>query len=272
MSNPVTVVTSFNLDGYNLYGKEFLSTFDSMWPQTVDLEIYTSPDVPRIKLDRHNVNQVDYNLDDHKALFEFMEDWNGRVVRDGITANGILPNGNYAMKYDAIKFAWKTFAIIYATYQHIDREFFWLDADTITHSPISTHNIQEWMGHDPNVYTRYLGRSQNPKPMYSECGFVYYNARSPIHQGFMYEWERMYVEGHVFDLPEWHDSFVYDYLVNKLLQADEHASWTAHMKNASTHPFIQIFGNWMDHRKGPRKHSRSGKHELVVGNNAEYWK
>ena len=36
-----TVVTTFNAEGYNSYGRRMIDTFLQTWPQQVDLVVYT---------------------------------------------------------------------------------------------------------------------------------------------------------------------------------------------------------------------------------------
>lgn len=272
----IKVISSFNQDGYNLYGREFIKSFVKNWPKEVDLHLFVGDDITHdtIKeiLDISNKIQID------PLSFHQLSDFIRRSTRVWITQAGrkcdargrIYTNDEvkYSIKYDAVKFAYKTFAIINGTKTTDYDVVLWLDADTITHSQITMDTLKSWL--DLDVYTRYLGREQNPKPQYPECGFVQYNVKHPIHKEFMSTWLSYYVNDRVYELDEWHDSWVYDHIRRDLNVPSR--SWTEHMPNATTHPFVQVFGKWMDHKKGPRKHSRTQTHELIEAPKNDYWK
>jgi hypothetical protein len=268
----IEIVTSFNKDGYIKYGKEFLRTFDQFWPKDIKLTLHISNDGADFLEGTDDLRRVDevWFLDDNEELATFKKTYAEAQF------HGMTSPKDYTIRYDAVKFSNKSFAILDSLKATDSDIVFWLDADTITHSPVTHDDIKIWIGDqlhgDEQVYTRYLGREQNPKPLYSECGFVMYRPGHQKHNLFVNAWRNHYTSGSIFTLSEWHDSFVYDSVRKVVLTPDEYKSWTSGMDNATTHPFIQVFGPWMDHRKGPRKETRSGAHELRVPLQQEYWK
>jgi hypothetical protein len=126
----------------------------------------------------------------------------------------------------------------------------------------------------------YLGR----KGKYSECGLYSINLRSPNVLAFLKEFQRMYDEAErgIFQLDEWHDSFVFDAARKKFPQMKQ-LDWAANlhdlrpqpgMSNGEGHPLINSeWGAWLDHLKGGRKKlGRSKREDLKVQRPEAYWK
>jgi hypothetical protein len=126
----------------------------------------------------------------------------------------------------------------------------------------------------------YLGR----RGKYSECGLYAMNLRSPNIQLFLKEFQRVYdqAEQGIFQLAEWHDSFVFDAVRVKFPQMRQ-LDWAAHlhdlrpapgMTSGEGHPLINSqWGAWLDHLKGGRKKlGRSKPEDLKVQRTEAYWR
>ena len=61
-----------------------------------------------------------------------------------------------------------------------------------------------------DCYMSYLGRShiKTKNLNYSECGFLIFNTEHKLHQTFWVEMMSMYEKGKLFELEEWHDSYI----------------------------------------------------------------
>ena len=125
----------------------------------------------------------------------------------------------------------------------------------------------------------YLGR----KGKYSECGLYSMNLRSANVQAFLKEFQRFYdqAEQGIFQLAEWHDSFVFDAVRVKFPQMRQ-LDWAAHLHDirprlgssqGEGHPLINSeWGAWLDHLKGGRKKlGRSKPEDLKVPRTETYW-
>jgi hypothetical protein len=99
---------------------------------------------------------------------------------------------------------------------------------------------------------------------------------------FLDELERAYedAEHGIFKLDEWHDSFVFGTILNRMKQHYPNVlDYTAEIevKGAKTggggHPLINCeLGRWIDHLKGDRKHDgRSKTKDMVVKREEGYW-
>jgi hypothetical protein len=99
------------------------------------------------------------------------------------------------------------------------------------------------------------------------------NLHSPATQLFLQKFQLMYdhaVEG-IFDLAEWHDSFVFD-AVRQKVKLNE-LDWSSHLITGEGHPLINsAWGAYLDHLKGDRKTlGKSKPKDLKVIRQESYW-
>jgi hypothetical protein len=126
---------------------------------------------------------------------------------------------------------------------------YWIDADSLTFDDV-THDLLERVL-PGGFYTDYLGRN-NTHP---ECGFMGFDLDHAYNREFMEFWRQLYDEDLVFDLPEWHDSYVYD-MTRKAYQAKGliTAFDVRDDRDNDHHPFVNSpLGEAMDHLIGPRR-------------------
>lgn len=174
--------------------------------------------------------------------------------------------GPYNYRMDAIRFAHKTAAVIDAAERSEAEYLIWVDADTVTHSDVTTAFLSTLTPARSETIA-WLYRTKN----YPECGFYILNLTCPDTRVLLREWKALYTSGRLFLLPEWHDSYVLQELVRALKCSWRSISGGA---EATGHPFINgPLGAVMDHMKGPRKHAgRSKRQDLKVVRQEAYWK
>ena len=135
----------------------------------------------------------------------------------------------------------------------------WLDADIKTVKPISEEFLLQLT--DKQKYMSYLGRSHVKKEnvRYSENGFTIFNTTHSLHSVFWEKLDEMYTGGKLFELTEWHDSFVFD-VVRKSLELEKNckniniSDFGIKDVGNESHVFVaSVLGEYMDHKKGPRK-------------------
>lgn len=163
-------------------------------------------------------------------------------------------------RFQAKKFSYKVFCILDSA--KVGGKLIWIDADTVAFRRIPQVFLESLL--PKGKWIAYLGRER----MHSECGFVIYDCDKL--GAFFDAWRGLYVTGELFKLAEWHDSFVFDYLREKMKIPSENISGpgkTAH------HPFINSpLGKYLDHMKGARKHKgRSPRSDLVWKRPEEHW-
>ena len=231
----VKIVTSMSRTGYEKYGRRFLETAHH-WPFPVTV----------------------YSEDDLECPH--------RVFEDPVHmkfAQGTDESNDY--RFQAKRFSYKVFAILDAAQRLMrssDRLLVWIDADTVAFRDIPAKFLHDLLPKDK--WIAYLGRER----MHSECGFVIYDC-GKLH-AFFEAWRNLYATNEIYLLKEWHDSFVFDHLRQKMKIPCENISGpgkTAH------HPFINSpLGKYIDHLKGARKdRGRSSRSDLVWKRPEAHW-
>lgn len=229
------VCTSFNDEGYNLYGKPFLESYFKHW--SVPLHVFYEGTKP---VER---GPVYHDLLADRDLQKFLSEY-GKNPR----ANGVVgkKDGKLVVDYrfQAIKFAKKVFAVTSPCRPDVDW-WIWLDADTITTDTVDEQFLEEVC--PEGFAASYLGRKEWP---HSECGWVAYSKR--YEDGFLKRFREVYTSGVVFSFMEWHDSFIFD-AVRKEYEARGH--WFYNLSpNAKgldawgASPLSEV----MTHNKGPQ--------------------
>lgn len=273
-----TVVTTFHKEGYDKYGKRMIETFIKNWPIDVKLFVYTE----NCTIDESAPNLIVKDLhQSSKDLVKFKETWknvpkaNGDVTADPIRSK--RKDAGKGFKWHAIRFAHKVYSIFDCARQCNTDILIWMDADTICHSHITVDNLKKMIPGDKDLC--FLGR----KGKYSECGLYSLNLRSENTIIFLNEFQKMYdnAEQGIFQLDEWHDSFVFDAVRKKITNLRQ-LDWAAHLHDlrpkpgnstGEGHPLINSqWGAWLDHLKGSRKNlGRSKREDLKVPRAEPYW-
>lgn len=266
----LAVVTTFHEKGLITYGQRMINTFCTNWPKEVTLYIYPEKCVPQIT-DKDRVVSID--LDTVSELTAFKNKWknipkaNGDVSADPIRSK--RKDSGKGFKWDAVRFAHKVYAIFDCAARTDADILVWMDADTVCHSPITIEALLALCS--TSVDLAYLGREGK----YSECGLYAMNLKSPIVLEFLKEFKRFYdqAESGIFQLEEWHDSFVFDAVRHKFPTMKQ-LNWSAGIIKGEGHPLINsAWGAYLDHLKGNRKSSgRSLDKDLTVKRTEAYWK
>jgi hypothetical protein len=213
-------------------------------------------------------------------LTAFKDKW-----KDEPKANGICPfpekrprDHHKKFKWDAVRFANK----VYAVFEGVKKEAdwcVWIDADTYVHSAWSHDELSELLPDDK--WITYVGRGKGSQT-WPECGFYGLNLNNPTANTFLEIFQSHYVyanEG-IFKLDEWHDSYIFGVILNKLLEINSNVldySKDMYLKEAKTggggHPLINTkLGKWIDHMKGDRKQlGKSKASDIVVSRKEDYW-
>lgn len=275
----ITVVTTFHKEGLDLYAQRFLDSFAERVDKEIKMIVYAencdpvNPDPEQITI-----------LDSHTALpklSKFKDRW-----RNVPKANGVCPfpkrrprDYHKKFKWDAVRFANKVYAVVDACNQSKDW-CVWMDADMYVHSDWSHEQFANLL---PNTaWLTYVGRGK-ASATWPECGFYGMNLNHPGCSLFLKEFESMYedAENGIFKLEEWHDSYVFGHILNKLKKqypaVRDYTEGTI-LQTAKTggggHPLINTeLGAYIDHLKGDRKRLKKSKlTDISVNRNEEYWR
>jgi hypothetical protein len=268
-SMKISVVTTFHQAGLKQYGQRMIDTFCSNWPKEITLHLYPEGCNPRVP-DHSQITLTD--LESVKELAAFKQRWkdipkaNGDVTNDPIRSK--RKDSGKGFKWNAVRFAHKVYAIFDCARTTDADILFWMDADTVCHSPITLDVVKRLA--PENIDLGYLGREGK----YSECGLYSMNLRSEMMQNFLREFQRLYdqAEGGIFLLDEWHDSFVFD-AVRKKFPYLKQLNWSEGIIRGEGHPLINSeWGAYLDHLKGDRKDlGRSKVDDLKVKRLESYW-
>ena len=263
------VVTSCSAAGWEKYGRRFARTFCEHWPRDIVLQVHTED--MRAVVEGGQPFRV-YDLlwrNGYRSYFERHANnprAHGRAQERGQLwpAKALATGQNW--RYDAFRFAHKVFAIQQAASVQQTGRLLWIDADCVTFAPVPA-NLPERMLPD-GVALSYLDRGEYP----SECGFVGYNLDHPATMPFINEFAELYLSDRVFvEVPEWHDSYVFDWLRKRMSVPAHHIPYAVGQRR---HPFVNSeLGRYLDHMKGPRKESgRTPSVEVVTHQDVPYWR
>src|SRR6056300_1455568 len=274
----ITVVTTFHQPGLEKYGQRFLDSFAERVDKRIKLLVYAE-DCSPVNLDASQITVFDAK-EELPKLNAFKERW-----RNDPKANGIPPaeikarrprDWNKEFKWDAIRFANKTYAVFDACERSKDW-CVWMDADTFVHSDWSYEDFAKLLLN--NTYITYVGRGKGSQT-WPECGFYGMNLNHPVCHEFLKEFERMYedADNGIFTLEEWHDSYVFGEILKKYKDFPSHDYGAVmYLKEAKTggggHPLINgPLGKWIDHMKGGRKNrGKSDPKDIMVNRTEDYW-
>ena len=269
------VITTFHQPGLTQYAQTMIDMFEEYWPDTVDLYCYAEDCKPITT--KSNVHVLDLH-EQSPDLVQFKNKYCNVPWANGMEMKETgLPFKDNNFKWDAVRFSNKVFTVIDAVRNIPADWIIWLDADSKTHSPVSLEFLQRVC--PSNHFVSYLGRREK---YHSECGWVAYNVNHKDADQFVTDWRNLYMTGALFDLKEYHDSYVFDHLRK---QYQERGTPFYNLSpdlegKGPGHPFIASqLGTVMDHMKGTQRKElgHSLADDVIVKNkglnqNIEYWK
>jgi hypothetical protein len=274
----ITVVTTFHPAGLSKYGQRFLDSFAARVDKRIKLLVYAenckpiNPDPSRITI--LDAKEVLPKLNQFKSTWGHVPKANGDVSNE--PQRHTRKDWDKAFKWDAVRFANKTYAV-YDAVQRSKDWCVWMDADTFVHSTWTYEDFAELL--PENAYITYVGRGKGSQT-WPECGFYGLNLNHPACHEFLKEFERMYAdaENGMFLLTEWHDSYIFGEVLKMYNQFPSHDySADMYLKEAKSggggHPLINgPLGKWIDHMKGGRKDAgKSQKKDIMVNRTEDYW-
>ena len=262
------VVTTFHAKGYQQYAQKFIQTFLQTWPSNVTLYVYTedcqiNETAPNLVV--RDLHQSSSDLVTFKSTWKNVPKANGDVSHDPVRSK--RKDASKGFKWDAVRFAHKVYSIFHCVKNTDADVLLWMDADMICHNAISIKEIDNLIPQDKDLC--FLGREGK----YSECGLYSMNLRSDATIQFLAKFQQFYddAENGIFQLDEWHDSFVFDVVRN--LTILNSLDWSEGIIKGEGHPLINCeWGAYLDHLKGARKKTgKSLKKDLMVERKEIYW-
>ena len=152
----------------------------------------------------------------------------------------------------------------------------WIDDDTYTFRQVPIDFLKNLCPIDSLV--TYCGREdlERNSNKYPECGLVAYNIKHPLVQNFINDWEKLYTSKEIFNLLEWHDSYVFWHMTKTYRKKHNiKVNDIGYAKGVrGHHVFVNCeLGLYIDHFKGDRKQQgTSTKNDLRTKPTLDYWK
>jgi len=263
-----TVITTFHQAGLEQYGQRMIDTFEQFWPAEVDLIVLAENCTPRTS--RPNTKVVDI-LAASPDLRAFVERHENNPFAHGQDGPPDVFHPKKQFRWDAVRFCYKVYAKSVAASMIDSGWMIWIDADTVTHSPVTTKFLDTVCPY--NSMVSYLGRGKN---YHSECGWVGYNLDASECRQFIQDFVGMYDRDAIFQEKEWHDSYIFDVLRKQFQErcCFHNLNPIPDSKGFAGHPFINSeLGRYMDHVKGERKiQGHSKPKEVQLHQDHPYWK
>jgi hypothetical protein len=248
-----SAITTCSKDQWNAYGRAMATTFVRHWPAEVILTVYAEGFRGE---DNGRVRFVD--LDEAAP---WLSKW--KAQRSVEQHGG--PQRNF--RYDAVRFSHKVAAIGAATETTNAAVTIWLDADTVTHAPVTVEWLDSLLPLPADV--AWLDRATK----YPECGFLMF--RLPSAREVIQDIVTTYQTGAIFRFAEWHDSWIIWKVVEAAVARGEIkvTSLSGDGRNLH-HPFaVGPLGARLDHLKGGRKaEGRSRPTDFPRPRSEPYWR
>ena len=283
------VITTFKPGDWDRYAKRMVQSVLDRWPKA-DITVYCEGQRPNFNDQRVTWWDIDKA---NTGLLKFREDYRNDPVAVGkldeipggirrssrLETEGGLDAKKESYLWNAVKFSYKVSCVTHAVRTYTDYDYvIWIDDDTYTFRDIPMQFIESICPNDTLV--TYLDRENDRgSNKYPECGLVCYNIKHKLVQNFINDWEKLYTSADIFELLEWHDSYVFWHLTKEYRQ--KHSAKVhdiGYSKGVKGHHvFVNSeLGQYIDHFKGDRKDARSSKAEDIRKTpdlkKIDYWK
>ena len=275
---PINLVTSFNVKAWDLYAKDFLTSFDEKWADQIQLAVYyDGGELPEDIVDSPRISYFKLEKDkEWKTFHNTFGQNNGKSEEQKETETEWPPKNfvqdeTYNYRMDAARFSHKVFAItgearriihivhgavakgggkpLHADIGHLA----WIDSDSKTKQEVSLEDATEMICKGDNIEffdICHLGRTAID---YSCTSFITFNLTSMRVQEFLSDFRGIYVSGEIFGYREWTDAFVFTRL---LTMYAVHGLNVCNLAEGCTDldafEYSEV-GKYMVHNKGNRK-------------------
>ena len=247
MKKQITIVTTFSDSGYEEYGRLFLESCQKYLSPEVKILVYKDDaDIPA------QVNTKILNLENNiPELTTFKE------------RNKFRNEVDIKFQYQSVRFSHKVYALYHAATTTESRYLIWLDGDTELYDYVTPEYFYKLL--PEGSFVGYLGR---PGEAFSECGFMIYDLQHTEAREFFNRFKWYYDTDELYNLPEWHDSFIFD-VVRKEFESVGKIAGLNLSAHVTKHHFNVVLDGYIMHLKGNRKNKRGKMMEKAIRRKGE---
>ena len=249
------VVTTFHKEGYEKYGKTMIDSFSKYWPSDVKLVCYYENMEQPANIYK-NVEFEDFNFHCGQ-LYEKFKELAAPHEEKVLGPNGEDPRPHRKgpvtvgsrFLFEATRFSHKFYAIDHhRRWFNKKRYLVWCDADVVATKDIP-YSFLESLVEEGKLWSRV-----NRPDVYPECGFMIWDNENEWCDRYFQLMQWLYNEGALFQLDEWHDSYVW-WAAEQYVTKEANKSIGVDLGDGSRrHPFVTgVLGQYLDHLKGDRK-------------------
>tara|TARA_E500000318_G_C3564010_1_gene214842 strand:+ start:498 stop:1292 length:795 start_codon:yes stop_codon:yes gene_type:complete len=258
----IACVTTYNKKLYEKYAQTFVETYNWDFP----LFVYAEEDMGKAELP---IQWYKNTYTEVPGCKKFVDENKDRVPWYD---KGAPSQGNIFL-FDAARFCHKVYAYCDFIINHGDdyKGVICIDADSVFYKPCDEAWIDKYI-HRDDCMMSYMGRGREfkenvPGSQYSECGYLYFNMMHPKTKDYAKAVLDVYNSGKIFDLKEWHDSYVWDWVRLKFQNKYQIKNNNiGDNKPGHVQPRICL-GEIYDHCKGKKRKENKGSPESRL-----FWK
>lgn len=240
----IKFVTSFSQEGYKLYGKKFLESYvkhvDA--PIMVYFETREKPDFTH-----RNVNYIP--LSKIAGIMNYLQSMSVFPMMKGILGDKRL------YQYDVYKFCRKMFAQCDAATRSTDIVC-WIDADVVIEKDLPIEWVEDLFSEREDGLSPFCCVMR--RPSFHLCAsFVAWDVTHEQSLPFWNAYFDMMISGRFLLLPEWHDSFILESILDGMELDVNDIAGIHELGKGPVNVFNTVFEGVAKHNKGNLKHVKA---------------
>jgi hypothetical protein len=236
-----TCITTFSIDGYELYGRRMINTWLKNWPDNFKLVVYTEG----YCLEEKNSRLIELDINDACPQLQIFKTQSQLLITDKQNKKQV----NRIAK--TIKWCHKVFAMNHALNNFADSYIIFLDGDTYTKKPIDSNFAEKLV--DDHLFSVHFEKLANG--LHFETGLISFNMNHPQMPLLKKEIVSDYVNLDIYNHAKTWDGYWFAHLYKKY-KLDVLDLSNGKFRGVFTNPLVSGF---LVHEAGNEKYTNSGK-------------
>lgn len=239
----IAIISTFPNNCWDVYAKQAMQSWAKHLPQEIPVMVSLDDDALGAELKATLRPQDAISCGWTKEHKEFVERNKGKDHPTDYRKQAV----RFCHKVFAIKQALDAVSQSKAAGETVPRYLIWIDADVVINRPVTMDEIRQCLPKDGDAVA-YLGRKDWD---HSECGWLAFDLDNSA-ELVIANAVNTYVSDAIFNLEQWHDSWVFDRL-HAQFNGNQAGAWT---NLTADKPGMDIWphspmGKWSTHYKGP---------------------